>query len=138
MNHAALSLPVARFSSTVGYDDPPHLATVSIRFTIVTIDLYAHIIGGVFLPKGSGGYPHYYPGNQSQRQLNGYSSTPGITQSISFPPGTPRFGYYAPAIPVSVTPSPFLAYTYDLSYRASNCRKCPLMVPQVTYLFLTT
>ncbi|KAI0281194.1 hypothetical protein BGY98DRAFT_1175083 [Russula aff. rugulosa BPL654] len=75
MNHAALSLPVARFSSTVGYDDPPHLAT------------------------GSGGYPHYYPGNQSQRQLNGYSSTPGITQSISFPPDTPRFGYYAPAIP---------------------------------------
>ena len=37
MNHVA--------PSTMGYDDPPHLAMVSVRFTI---DLYAHIIDGVF------------------------------------------------------------------------------------------
>jgi len=42
MNHAALSL--ARFSGTTGYDDPPHLATVSVRFTI---DHYAHVTDGV-------------------------------------------------------------------------------------------
>jgi hypothetical protein len=78
----------------MGYDEPPHLATVSVRFTT---DLYAHIIDGVFA-KVSGGHL----GNQSQRQLDGYS-TPGIIQSIPFPPGAPRFGYYTPAIPVSVS-----------------------------------
>ena len=46
MNHAALSLE--RFPSTMGYDDPPHLVTMSVRFTVVTIDLYAHIVDGVF------------------------------------------------------------------------------------------
>ena len=129
MNHAALSLE--RFSSTMGYDGPPYLATVSVGFTI---DLYAHIIDGFFSVKGSGGYPE----NQGQHQVDGYSA-PGITQSIiAYPPSAPRLGYYAPAIPVSVLLSPFLAYTYDLPYRVSNCRRYPSMVPQVTYLFLVT
>jgi hypothetical protein len=108
MNHVG-ALSLTRFSSTMGYDDPAYLATVSVRFTI---DPYAHIVDGVFFSLKDAGPPGGYPVNQSQRQLDGYS-TPGITQPISFPPGLqvggPRFGYhYAPTISVSFLPPPSL------------------------------
>src|SRR6267154_2949209 len=87
-----LRSPPARYSSTmpVGYDDPPHLATVGVHLPIFIPSSLM-----VALSKGPGGHQ----GIESQRQLDGYP-TPGMTQRIPFALVPPRLEYDAPAITV--------------------------------------
>jgi len=96
----ANAFPPARHSSAVpvGYDVPPHLATVGVHLPIFIPPSLM-----VAVSKGPGGHQ----GIESQRQLDGHP-TPGMTQCIPFAHGPPRLAYDAPAITVRVSsPSPF-------------------------------
>jgi hypothetical protein len=128
VNHADVS-PPTRYTSTMGNEDPPHVAIVSIQFfSVFMLPLLT-----VAVPKGLG----QHRGNQSQ--LDADHPTPGITQYIPIDPGPPPLEQFAPVIPVrvvSLTPLPS-KFMYSLSYCASNCRRCPTTAPPVTYLFLT-
>jgi hypothetical protein len=95
MNYAP---PPTRYNNSLGYDGLPHQATVSVLlyfsfpFRLTTASL-----------KG----PAEQQGNQGQRQPDGYH-TPGITQYIPTAAGPPWLEQYVPAIPVRVSPPPFL------------------------------
>jgi hypothetical protein len=128
VNHVD-AFPPTRYSSTMGNEDPHHVAIVSLHI----ISLHAPLLT-VAVPKGLG----QYRGNESQGQLDTDHHTPGI-QYIPADPGSPPLEQYPPAIPVRVvSPTPLpSSCIYSLSYRASNCRRCPTTTPLVTYLFIT-
>ena len=103
-----------RYTSTMGNEDPPHVAVVSIRLSVFLSPLLT-----VAVPKGLG----QHRGNQSQLEAD--HPAPGITQYIPIDPGPPPLEQYAPAIPVRVvspTPLPSLCiYSFLTAPLTAGC-----------------